>query len=214
MNAVLADILSSQRVSDGVSSFPLRYPDFPDLAVAVDPAEGAWLQHIVHDITPARSLEIGCAYGVSSLYICDALASAHASVVSPIGTPRHIVVDPFQSTQWRGIGVPASLPPAAVPIDTKHQPRIVGQRGQQAFLGEQNAGSGIREHESQPFPRMRRIHRNIRAAGLEHRQQANHHFERAFHADPDQRLRRYAQRTQVVRQPVCLLVELAIRQPG
>jgi predicted O-methyltransferase YrrM len=101
MNAVLADILTSQRVSDGVSSFPLRHPDFPDLAVAVDPAEGAWLQRIVNDIRPVRSLEIGCAYGVSSLYICDALASA----ASRGDTPRHTVVDPFQSTQWRGIGV-------------------------------------------------------------------------------------------------------------
>jgi predicted O-methyltransferase YrrM len=105
MNAVLADILTSQRVSDGVSSFPLRHPDFPDLAVAVDPAEGAWLQQIVHDIRPAESLEIGCAYGVSSLYICEALCSGYASEASPSGTRRHIVVDPFQSTQWRGIGV-------------------------------------------------------------------------------------------------------------
>lgn len=101
MNAVLADILTSQRVSDGVSSFPLRHPDFPDLPVAVDPAEGAWLQRIVNDIRPVRSLEIGCAYGVSSLYICDALASS----ASRGGTPRHTVIDPFQSTQWRGIGV-------------------------------------------------------------------------------------------------------------
>jgi predicted O-methyltransferase YrrM len=105
MNAVLADILTSQRVSDGVSSFPLRHPDFPDLAVAVDPAEGAWLQQIVHDIRPAQSLEIGCAYGVSSLYICEALGSTYAAVASTGGTRRHIVVDPFQSTQWRGIGV-------------------------------------------------------------------------------------------------------------
>jgi predicted O-methyltransferase YrrM len=105
MNAVLADILTSQRVSDGISSFPLCHPDFPDLAVAVDPTEGAWLQQIVHDVRPAQSLEIGCAYGVSSLYICDALAAGHASVMPPSGTGRHIVIDPFQSTHWRGIGV-------------------------------------------------------------------------------------------------------------
>jgi predicted O-methyltransferase YrrM len=105
MNAVLADILTSQRVSDGVSSFPLRHPDFPDLPVAVDPAEGAWLQQIVEDIRPIQSLEIGCAYGVSSLYICDALNSAHVLAEPPGGAPRHIVVDPFQSTQWRGIGI-------------------------------------------------------------------------------------------------------------
>jgi len=114
MNAVLADILTSQQVSDGTTSFPLRHPDFPDLPVAVDPGEGALLQRIVDHIRPARSLEIGCAYGVSSLYICEALsrlpaaAQASASATAsarPAGAPRHIVVDPFQSTQWRGIGI-------------------------------------------------------------------------------------------------------------
>jgi hypothetical protein len=44
------------------------------------------------------SLEIGCAYGVSTLYICETLARAQQ------GSARHIVIDPFQSTQWRGIG--------------------------------------------------------------------------------------------------------------
>jgi predicted O-methyltransferase YrrM len=101
MNAVLADILTSQQVSDGTASFPLRHPDFPDLPVAIDPAEGAWLQRVVTDINPARSLEIGCAYGVSSLYICEALASINPAA----GRGPHIVIDPFQRTQWRGIGM-------------------------------------------------------------------------------------------------------------
>jgi len=114
MNAVLADIVTSQQVSDGTTSFPLRHPDFPNSAVAVDPEEGALLQRIVDDIRPIRSLEIGCAYGVSSLYICEALSRLPASAkASPsatasarqAGAPRHIVVDPFQSTQWRGIGI-------------------------------------------------------------------------------------------------------------
>jgi predicted O-methyltransferase YrrM len=104
MNAVLADIVTSQRVSDGTSSFPLRHPDFPDLPVAVDADEGALLQRIVADIRPERSLEIGCAYGVSSLYICDALASTSAEG-STSTRARHIIVDPFQTTQWRGIGI-------------------------------------------------------------------------------------------------------------
>jgi predicted O-methyltransferase YrrM len=97
VNAVLEQIVSSQKVSDGSITLPLRHPDFPNSLVAVDPAEGALLQQIVADIKPRVSLEIGCAYGVSALYICEALASAPARV-------RHIVIDPFQSTQWRGIG--------------------------------------------------------------------------------------------------------------
>jgi predicted O-methyltransferase YrrM len=98
MNAVLKDIVTSQRVSDGTNWLPLRHPDFPDLPVAVDRAEGALLQRIIHDVKPDTSLEIGCAYGVSSLYICEALASLP-------NTPRHIVIDPFQQSQWRGIGL-------------------------------------------------------------------------------------------------------------
>jgi predicted O-methyltransferase YrrM len=105
MNAVLADILTSQQVSDGTTSFPLRHPDFPDLPVAVDPGEGALLQRIVDGVRPARSLEIGCAYGVSSLYICEALSRLPAPVSASSRHARHIVVDPFQSTQWRGIGI-------------------------------------------------------------------------------------------------------------
>ncbi|HUK34025.1 MAG TPA: class I SAM-dependent methyltransferase [Vicinamibacterales bacterium] len=97
MNAVLERILATERVSDGSTSLPLRHPDFPALRVAVDREEGELLQQAVADIQPRVSVEIGCAYGVSTLYICEALATLpHAS--------RHIVIDPFQSTQWRGIG--------------------------------------------------------------------------------------------------------------
>jgi predicted O-methyltransferase YrrM len=103
MNAVLADILTSQQVSDGTRSFPLRHPDFPDLPVAVDPAEGEWLQRIVANLRPIRSLEIGCAYGVSSLYICESLASV--SREASARPASHILIDPFQRTQWRGIGL-------------------------------------------------------------------------------------------------------------
>ena len=98
MNAVLEEIVTTQQVTDGARRLPLRHPDFPASLVAVDPAEGAFLQEIVRSVQPRVSIEIGCAYGVSSLYICEALAGLpHRS--------RHIVVDPFQSTQWRGIGL-------------------------------------------------------------------------------------------------------------
>lgn len=45
----------------------------------------------------SRTLEVGCAYGVSSLYICEA--------ISKQPNPRHIIIDPVQSTEWRGVGV-------------------------------------------------------------------------------------------------------------
>lgn len=98
MNAVLDRILSTQTVSDGAVTLPLRHPDFPALPVALDAAEGRLLTRIIEDIRPAATLEIGMAYGVSTLFICDAL--------STLGHPaHHIAIDPFQSTQWKGIGV-------------------------------------------------------------------------------------------------------------
>jgi predicted O-methyltransferase YrrM len=98
MNALLERILTDQSVSDGMISYPLRHPDFPDLPVAIDAAEGAMLQRLVATIKPRTSLEIGCAYGVSTLFICDALAALpHIA--------QHIVLDPFQTTQWCGIGL-------------------------------------------------------------------------------------------------------------
>ena len=97
MNSVLERIVQTQKVTDGSTTLPLRHPDFPQLAVAVDMPEGAFLQRLVNDVKPKISLEIGCAYGVSTLYICESLSRVSS------GT-RHIVIDPFQSSQWRGIG--------------------------------------------------------------------------------------------------------------
>jgi predicted O-methyltransferase YrrM len=98
MNAVLEQILATESVTDGTAVLPLRHPDFPSLAVHMDRAEGAFLGEIIRRIDPAASLEIGMAYGISTLYICEALAGlGHYA--------RHIVMDPFQSTQWRGIGL-------------------------------------------------------------------------------------------------------------
>jgi len=44
-----------------------------------------------------RTLEIGCAFGISSLFICEALAKQQS--------PRHSIIDPAQNTYWQGIGV-------------------------------------------------------------------------------------------------------------
>ncbi len=98
MNAVLREILTTESVTDGTRTLPLTHPDFPSLPVHMDAVEGALLAEIVQKVDPATSLEIGMAYGISTLYICEALAA--------LGHPaRHIVMDPFQSTQWRGIGL-------------------------------------------------------------------------------------------------------------
>jgi predicted O-methyltransferase YrrM len=98
MNPVLEQIVTSDTVTDGTSVLPLRHPAVPNLPVAVDPKEGSFLAHIIDTVQPRVSLEIGMAYGVSTLYLCEALSRMPHPV-------RHIVMDPFQTPQWRGIGL-------------------------------------------------------------------------------------------------------------
>ena len=98
MNPVLEQIVTSDTVTDGTSVLPLRHPAIPTLPVAVDPAEGSFLTHIIDTVKPHVSLEIGMAYGVSTLYLCEALSRLPHPV-------RHIAMDPFQTEQWRGIGL-------------------------------------------------------------------------------------------------------------
>jgi predicted O-methyltransferase YrrM len=73
-------------------------------------AEGAFLQRVIRQVRPRRSIEVGFAYGVSTLYICEALVE--------VGADRHLAIDPYQFnvpaseqvcfsgfTGWRGVGV-------------------------------------------------------------------------------------------------------------
>jgi predicted O-methyltransferase YrrM len=69
-----------------------------ELHSSIDNEEGEFLQNLIATYKPQNSVEIGCAYGLSSLYICDALQK-HST------NPKHTILDPFQSTQWSGIGI-------------------------------------------------------------------------------------------------------------
>ena len=97
-NPVLDRILSSHTVTDGVQEISLRHPEFPDRFSHVSRPTGELLQRAVREVRPEVSLEIGLAYGVSTLYICEALAALPHR-------PVHIVADPFQNGKWRGIGL-------------------------------------------------------------------------------------------------------------
>lgn len=99
-NPVLEGILETQAVidSDGREALSLRHPEFPDRFSHIGRATGELLQRTVADIQPKVSLEIGLAYGVSTLFICEAISS-----LPDPGT--HIVLDPFQNGKWRGIGL-------------------------------------------------------------------------------------------------------------
>src|SRR5690242_12402156 len=60
-------------------------------------AEGLWLHGLCKDAKAQRTMEIGCAYGFSTLYFLAALKSNRGSL--------HIAIDPYeQGTSWKGIG--------------------------------------------------------------------------------------------------------------
>src|SRR5258708_31778268 len=74
-------MLSSQQVAarDG-STVPLNSH--------ISRGEGHAIQRLIRASKPQVSLEVGLAYGVSALYICEALAE--------VGGIKHIVIDPYQ----------------------------------------------------------------------------------------------------------------------
>src|ERR1700738_611928 len=90
MNQVLQSIVSSGSVvtEDG----KLRTCD-----VGIAQEEGEFLQEIIRRQRPQVSVEVGCAYGISSLYICEALREVNAA--------KHIIIDPWQHASWQDIGI-------------------------------------------------------------------------------------------------------------
>lgn len=64
----------------------------------INAAEGRFLSDFI-DSRPdiKRTLEVGCAYGFSSLYITGSLSGRDGA--------HHVIVDPDQRTAWGGIGV-------------------------------------------------------------------------------------------------------------
>jgi|SRR5215469_3179935 len=77
----------------------VRCPDGSKIALdyAITAAEGKKLQELVLEKQPIVSLEVGLCYGISAMFICEALAK--------VGGKRHILIDPTQSSGWQGIGL-------------------------------------------------------------------------------------------------------------
>ncbi len=59
--------------------------------------EGRVLQHWFRESSASRVLEIGCAYGISSLYLCEVMAERDVGC--------YHVIDAFQSSEWRNVGL-------------------------------------------------------------------------------------------------------------
>ena len=64
----------------------------------VGPAEGFHMYTQVKNLGATKTLEIGCANGMSTLYIAQALRDLGGS------DRMHTAIDPFQTTQWRDVG--------------------------------------------------------------------------------------------------------------
>ncbi len=92
MNPVLSNILETGFVQCADGQMVKAHSHIPR-------QEGEFLQSVIDEVRPGTSLEIGLAYGVSTLFICDALAR--------LPGPRHIVVDPaqFDNEYWKGAGI-------------------------------------------------------------------------------------------------------------
>ncbi|MEH1822345.1 MAG: class I SAM-dependent methyltransferase [Nostoc sp.] len=65
---------------------------------AIDREEGEFLSKIIHnDPKIIKTLEVGCAYGLSSLHIC-------LGIQERVGA-SHTIIDPFQYIYWDGVGI-------------------------------------------------------------------------------------------------------------
>jgi predicted O-methyltransferase YrrM len=91
MNAVLERVYRDRAVVD---SRGRRREIFP---TALGPERARYLFELVRARRPARTLEIGFAYGLSTLAIAEALRQN--------GEGHHLVIDPKERTHFDGIGL-------------------------------------------------------------------------------------------------------------
>lgn len=84
-------------LNDMYSGRPLQGGEGPveiDAVTRVDKLAGTELNRLVREAGAKHSLEVGLAYGFSTIWIMDALAEGGS----------HTAIDPFQSSYWSGVG--------------------------------------------------------------------------------------------------------------
>ena len=87
-----------------------EYDAFP---VSMSAVEGEVIYQCLKNIRASQTLEIGLAYGMSTLHICKAIQHQEGA--------RHIVIDPFQSSEWHNIGLLNLERAALLPIVDFHE---------------------------------------------------------------------------------------------
>src|SRR5437870_4225400 len=91
MNAVLERLYREKEV---VHANGRRMPVVPP---GVTAQRGEYLFNLIRARRPLTTLETGFAYGVSALFICEALRQN--------GSGHHTVMDPFERTRFDGLGL-------------------------------------------------------------------------------------------------------------
>ena len=91
MNEIIEQIYSSGVVEDA------DHNQYPHDTSSVFYASGTILYHLIRDHKLTKTLEVGFAYGLSTLFICQALADN--------GQGAHIAIDPYQDRKFRSIGL-------------------------------------------------------------------------------------------------------------
>ncbi|WP_097654831.1 class I SAM-dependent methyltransferase [Candidatus Chloroploca asiatica] len=90
MNLILERILSEKCI------YPPTGPSLP-LHSHIERLEGEVIQTWIAERDPKHLLEVGMAYGISSLFICDAIQDWNGVVYD--------IVDPYQQRDWSGCGI-------------------------------------------------------------------------------------------------------------
>jgi predicted O-methyltransferase YrrM len=89
MNEVLAEILGTRTVKTETG-------EKRSLHSEISSEEGEFIQALIREYRPRVSLEVGCAYGIASLYALEALHEVEAD--------KHIIIDPYElpgsSAKW------------------------------------------------------------------------------------------------------------------
>jgi len=68
------------------------------LDYSIDLDEAKLISGIISgDASVTKTLEVGCAYGISSLVICSAIKDREGA--------SHTIIDPFQSVEWDEVGI-------------------------------------------------------------------------------------------------------------
>jgi predicted O-methyltransferase YrrM len=91
MNEVIEQIYRTKRCEDSEGR------EIDPFTAGVPYHDGTLLYRMIRETRARRTLEIGMAYGLSTLFMCQALRDNGGGV--------HVVMDPVQTTEWKSVGI-------------------------------------------------------------------------------------------------------------